>query len=435
MRFRGIQITDIALLIVAADDGLKPQTIESINHITSKKIPYIVVINKIDKSNINILKIKEELAQYNIVDKELGGDANILEISALKNQNIDKLLSQICELSLLQDLKGNTDKLADGLILEAYLNKKRGIVANLVIKNGILTIGDYIVSGRIYGRVKNILNYSDEFIKQSGPSSIVEVLGFSKMPIAGTFFQVVLTEKEAKLCIANNITNENISYRPLDLLNTRITLDTSDQDSQAKQLNLIIKTDTQGSLEAILNMFSQIPQQKVQLNVLNASAGNISNNDINLAQTSNALVLGFNIKMSLNIQDRSKKFRVSIEGFNIIYNLLNYVKENMLNLIDPEFDQVFLGSATVQTVFNVNKKTVAGCLVNKGKLIKDAHLNIYRNNDIVYTGILNSLKRIKDDVLEVNTNTECGVMCNNYNLWKKDDVIEAYNLIEKIKTL
>lgn len=435
MRSRGVQITDIALLIVAADDGLKPQTIESIHHITSKKIPYIVVINKIDKSNINILQIKEELAQYNIIDKEWGGNANILEISALKNQNIDKLLSQICELSLLQDFKANTNKLADGLILEAYLNKKRGIVANLVIKNGILTIGDYIVSGRIYGRVKSIINYSDAFIKQTGPSSIVEVLGFSNMPVAGTFFQVVLNEKEAKSYIANNIANKNISYSSLDLLNTRITLDTNDQTSQAKQLNLIIKTDTQGSIEAILNMFSQIPQQKVQLNVLNASSGNISNNDIDLARTSNALVLGFNIKISSSIQDRSKKIRVVIENFNIIYNLLNYVKDNMLNLIDPEFDKMFLGSATVQTVFNVNKKTVAGCLVNKGKLIKNAHLNIYRNNDIIHSCILNSLKRIKDDVLEVNTNTECGVMCNDYNLWKQDDIIEAYNLIEKIKTL
>ena len=341
MRSRGVQITDIALLIVAADDGLKPQTIESIDNIISKKIPYIVVINKIDKSNINILKIKEELAAYNIVDKELGGDARIVEISALHNKNVDQLLCQICKLSLSRNLKADISKHAEGLILETYLNKKRGIIANLVIQNGILKVGDYIVSGKIYGRVKNLLNYSDTFIKQAEPSSIVQVLGFSSMPIAGTFFQVVVNEKTAKLHISNNIINNNISSNPLDLLNTRVTLDINDTNNKVKQLNLIIRTDTQGSLEAILNTFAQIPQQKVQINVLNASSGNISNNDIDLANTSNALILGFNIGISSNIKERSKKYKIMIQDFNIIYNLLNYVKENMLNLIEPEFDKVF----------------------------------------------------------------------------------------------
>lgn len=435
MRSRGVQITDIALLIVAADDGLKPQTIESINHITLKHLPYIVVINKIDKTNTNTTKIKEELATYNIVDKEWGGDACILEISALYNQNIDKLLSQICELSLSQDLKANIDQPAEGLVLETYLNKQTGIVANLVVKNGILKVGDYIVSGNIYGKVKNLLNYCNQSIKQAKPSSIVQVLGFSSMPVAGNSFKVVENEKIAKTYTSNLLVEENTFANSLDLLNTRVTLDTNDKSYQLKQLNLIVRTDTQGSLEAIVNAFSRIPQNKVQLNVLNASSGNISNNDIDLANTSHALVLSFNVDISVNIKEKSNKFKVLTKNFNIIYDLLNYVQDKMLDLIEPEFDKVFLGSAIVQTVFNVNKKTIAGCLVNKGKLIKNSHIHIYRDNEMIYTCMLDSLKRMKDDVTEVNVDIECGVMCNDYDSWKQNDTINAYNLIEKKKIL
>lgn len=435
MRSRGVQITDIALLIVAADDGLKPQTIESINHIFAKQLPYIVVINKIDKSDINILKIKEELAQYNILDKEWGGDACIIEVSALLNQNIDKLLSKLCELSISQALKANINKLAEGLILETYLKKQTGIVANLVIQSGILKVGDYIVSGGIYGRIKNLLNYSNQSIKQAHPSSIVQVLGFSSMPIAGNSFEVVANEKIARVCTLHNINKENTVFSSLDLLNRRVTLDTNDTTHKLKQLNLILRTDTQGSLEAILNAFARIPQSKVQLNVLNASSGNISNNDIDLAHTSNALILSFNMSISGSIKQKSKKLEVLIQDFNIIYDLLSYVQDSMLYLIEPEFDKVFLGSAIVQTVFNVNKKTIAGCLVNKGKLIKNAHIHVYRNNEMIYTCLLDSLKRMKDDVTEVNVDTECGVMCNDYDMWKQNDIINAYNLIEKKKIL
>lgn len=437
MRSRGAQITDIALLVVAADDGLQPQTIESINHILSRNLPYIVIINKIDKNNTNTLKIKEELALYNIMDKHWGGDAIILEVSALHNKNIDILLSAICEMSIAQNLQADMSKLAVGIILETYLSKNKGIVANVVVKNGILKLGDYIVAGTRYCKVKNLFNYANQSIKQASPSSIVQVLGFSDMPIAGTFFENFTIEKDAKIKVSanTNMGKQEIFDNSLNLLNRRVTLDICENNSKVKQLNLILKTDTQGSVEAILHAFSQISQDKVQLNVLIASSGNISNNDCDLAHASNALILGFNINIRPNIIQRIKKFKIEVNTFNIIYDLLDYIKDEMMSLIEPEFEKVFIGRAIVQTVFNINKGIVAGCLVNQGKLTKNAHLNIYRDKILVSTCKLDSLKRMKEDVLEVNVDIECGVMSNTYNLWKDNDTIEAYQLSEKPKSL
>nr|QCI08217.1 Translation initiation factor 2 [Pterothamnion crispum] len=435
MRMRGTQVTDIALLIVAADDGLKPQTVESIKYILDKQLPYIVVINKIDKSDINIIKIKEELASYNIIDEKWGGNAIFVEVSALKRQNIDTLLSNICILSDLQLLKANPDQLAQGTILEAHLDQKQGPIANIVVQNGTLKVSDIIISGNIYGKVKVILNNIGNKIQKALPSSIVQVLGFPVVPHAGMSFHIVHDKKKAKEYISENIINiENLNIA-LNILNNRVTLDSCNNNFNIKHINLILKTDTQGSSEAIINAFNQISQEKVQINILNISSGNISNNDIELALASNSLIIGFKVDIPNSIRHIIKKYNLSVVSFNVIYDLLDHITSYMLKLVDPEYDKVILGKAVVQTVFYINKGSVAGCFVKSGKLKKQSYLNIYRENELIHNGILSSLKRMKDDVDEVPEGNECGVMSNDYTLWKNNDIIEAYELDEKEKQL
>nr|QCI05389.1 Translation initiation factor 2 [Crouania attenuata] len=439
MRSRGIEITDIALLIVAADDGLKTQTIECIRNILSHNLPYIVVINKVDKPKIDLQKIKEQLAEYGMVDKKWGGEALIVEVSALHNKNIDLLISSICKQSHSLHLGAQPEQLAQGTVLESSIDRKKGVIANLVVKNGTLNIGDYCIVDNMYCKVKNLLDCFGSSIKSASPSAIVQMLGFSSTPIAGSKFHCASTEKDAKLYIAQNKnsfnTFSNIPRNPLSLLNNRVTFTNYGQKIEGKTINLLLKADTQGAIEAVINAFNQISQKKVQINVLVANSGIITNSDLDLAQASNAIIIGFNIEISSHIDLLIKKYNILVKNFYIIYNLLDFVKGQMLDLIDPEYDKVFLGRAIVQTVFHINKGLVAGCVVEKGKLQKESHIHILRSDEIIYKCLLTSLKRIKDDVNEVPSGNECGVMCTEYNLWKQNDIIEAYTLIEKSKTL
>nr|QCI04356.1 Translation initiation factor 2 [Antithamnion hubbsii] len=434
MRIRGTQVTDIILLVVAADDGLKPQTIESIKYIREKNLTYIVVINKIDKPGANIMKVREELAEHNIVDEKWGGDATIIEISALKKQNIDLLLSNLCLLSDIQDLKANPNQLATGIILESYLDQQKGPLATLVVQNGTMKIGDFIIAGNLYGKIKVMFNNNNNNIIQAEPSSIIQILGFSSIPHAGTSFQVVSDKKIIKQYTNNKVTSKIIDSS-LNTLNNRVTLDSYNINFTLKKVNLILKTDTQGSSEAIISAFKQISQEKVQINILSISSGNISNTDLELAIASNSLILGFNVNIASSIRNSAKQFSITLHSFNIIYDLLNYVTKCMLDLVDPEYDKLMIGKAVVQTVFSINKGAVAGCLVSTGKLRKDSHLSVYRNNEIIYDGILHSLKRMKDDVNEVLEGSECGVMSYDYSLWEKGDIVEVYELHEKNKIL
>jgi len=434
MRIRGTQVTDIILLVVAADDGLKPQTIESIKYILDQDLTYIVVINKIDKPSADIIKVKEELAEYNILDEKWGGDAMIVEVSGLKNQNIDLLLSNLCLLSDIQDLKANPNQLATGIILEAYLDQQRGPIATIVVQNGTLEIGDFIIAGNFYGKVKVMFNSKNNSITKAGPSSVIQILGFSHVPNAGICFQIINDKKIVKQYTNNKVINE-IMNSSLNTLNNRVMLDSDNNNFISKKVNLILKTDTQGSSEAIINAFNKISQEKVQINILSISLGNISNTDIELAIASNSLIIGFNVNISSAIRNSAKQLSITLSSFHVIYDLLDYVTNCMLDLVDPEYDKVMIGKAVVQTVFSVNKGVVAGCLVNNGKLTKNSHISVYRNNAIVYNGVLNSLKRMKDDVNEVLEGNECGVMSYDYSLWKTNDIIEVYELYEKNKVL
>lgn len=434
MRLKGIEVTDIAILLVAADDGLKPQSIEAIRHIISRQLPYIVAINKMDKSDINIEKVKSQLADYNIIDKESGGQSSIVYISALTGLHIDTLLSEICALSKLLNLKTSLQSYAEGIIIESYLDKKIGPIAIVVIKKGTLHIGDIVVAGRTYGKVKLIISSQGNKIDLAESSAVVRICGFASIPLTGLKFYAVSNEKSAKNKV-NNYINTQYHYENTNLLNNRITLKSCNRDISLKQINLILKADTQGSIEAIINACSQIPQDKVQINIISHTLGSVFEKDIDLALTSQSLILGFNINIMPSISSIADKLKVTVKKFNIIYDLIDYLKQYMLKLVKPEYDKIVTGQATVQTVFYINKGAVAGCLVNSGILKQGSYIIVRRNHDIVYEGILNSLKQLKNNVKEVAEGSECGVMCMNYHLWQKMDQIEAFDMIEKEKIL
>nr|UAD85598.1 translation initiation factor 2 [Gracilaria edulis] len=435
MRLRCSQITDIVILIVAADDGLQPQTIEVIDYIKLNQLPCIVAINKIDKIDIKIDRIKEQLASNDILTTDWGGYTQFIKVSALKKINIDKLLTAICDLLPSLKLKADPSKPAEGVILEAYLDKKKGIVVNLVILNGHLNVGDIVVSGNAYGRVKRLVNSLGYQVIKADISSIIEILGFYSIPQTGRYFHVVQTEKEAKSLIQKYKLSSNISQNTKNLLSSNLKLYDYNTKKDIKILNLIIKADTQGTIDALVNSLVQIPQSKIQLNILSSGLGVVSNTDLDLASNTKALIIVFNLDIDSNILNKAEQVNVRICHFVIIYDFLEYIKSCMLDLIDPEYNKVLIGQATVQTIFSVNKGVVAGCIVKFGKLKKNALISVYRYDQLIYEGNITSLKQLKDNVDEVSMNHECGVMCNDYNLWQSQDNIKAYELYPRSKTL
>nr|YP_009732387.1 translation initiation factor 2 [Gracilaria textorii]QHS70851.1 translation initiation factor 2 [Gracilaria textorii] len=434
MRLRCTQMTDIVILLVAADDGLKPQTIEAINYIVSKKLPYIVAINKIDKIDINLARVREQLMNYNILSTDWGGEIEFVEISALKKTNIDALLIAVSNLAESINLKTDPGQLGQGIILEAYLDKTRGTVVNTIILNGTLKVGDIIVSDNSYGRVKKIVNNLGHELLIAESSSILQVLGFYSVPQPGKYFHVVQSEKEAKKLITQS-SSPSITENTKNLLNSNLQLSNYHNKANIKNLNLIIKADTQGTIDAIINSFIQISQSKIKLNILISSLGVVSSTDLDLAFNTQALIIAFNVNINTNILNAAEKLNVHLCKFVLIYDLIDYVKNYMLDLIDPEYDKLLIGQAKVQTTFFVNKGTVAGCIVKSGKLKKNALINVYREDQLIYEGVIGSLKRIKDDVNEVTIGNECGIMCIDYNLWQPQDLIEVYELYEKPKVL
>nr|YP_010952223.1 translation initiation factor 2 [Gloiopeltis furcata]WMP13892.1 translation initiation factor 2 [Gloiopeltis furcata] len=432
MRLRSAEVTDIVVLVIAADDELKQQAIEALNYILDNQIPYIIAITKIDKQNADVVKIKGQLKKYGICDQTHVERAKIIEISSLKGQNIDLLLSSLCELAISLNLRADENCLAEGTVLESNLDKRTGPVANIIVQQGILRLGDFIVSGNIYGRVKAIKDSFQNRVDHAIPSSVVEIWGFSSIPQVGFKFYVVTNEKNAKYLTQSQNRNSNGISK---FLNTRVTLDSYKQDSNLKPVNIILKSDTQGSLEAILNAFRQIPQEKVQINIIVANVGSISNKDVDLAKSSQSLVLGFNVETSLNTRSLIENLNIVVRTFSVIYDLLDYVEKYMIDLVDPEYEKYVIGKATVKTVFSINKGLVAGCLVNSGKLKKNLRASIYDGNKMVHDGFITSLKRAKDDVNEVVASYECGVMCGDFYAWKASNTIEAYELIEKRKSL
>jgi translation initiation factor IF-2 len=429
MRSRGVSLTDIAILVVAADDGVKPQTLEAIQYIQSANVPIIVAINKIDKEDANVETIKEELSKHNLISEDWGGDTLMVPISAMQGTNVDTLLEMVILLSDVLGLEADPSDLAEGTVIESHLDRTRGAIASILIQNGTLHVGDVITVGNQLAKVRGMLNSLGETISEASPSSPVIIWGLSKVPSVGDTFSSFRDEKEAKLSLLSSI-ELNLSSNMTQSLSDNYTV--SDSENK-KRVNLIIKTDSQGSSEAINSILNKIDNPKVQLRILYSSAGEVTETDVEFAMTSNSSLLAFNTTSASGAKKAAKNFSILIKEFDVIYDLLEYVETLIENLVGPQYEERFIGAASVKTVFPLAKSFVAGSIVTEGKIIKGSFIQIFRGNDIVHTGFITSLKRMKEDVVDVLEGTECGIFVNEFDSWKSGDILKAFELIVKKK--
>jgi translation initiation factor IF-2 len=438
MRARGARVTDIAVLVVAADDGVQPQTREAISHARAAGVPIVVAINKVDKPDANPDRIKQELTEQGLVAEDWGGETIMVPVSALRGQNLDNLLEMILLVSEVEELSANPDRPAKGTVIEANLDRARGPVATLLVQNGTLRVGDCIVAGSVFGKIRAMIDDRGAKVEAATPSFAVEILGLSDVPAAGDEFDVYESEKEAR-AIADTRSIERRNTRLQQALSSRrvslSTLSAQAQEGQLKELNLILKADVQGSVEAILGSLQQLPQNEVQIRILLASAGEVTETDVDLAAASGAVIVGFNTTLASGARSAADREGVDIRDYNIIYKLLDDIQGAMEGLLDPEEIEEHLGQAEVRAVFPVGRGAVAGCYVQSGKLVRNRFVRVRRGKDILYQGVLDSLKRMKEDAREVNTGFECGVGVSKFNDWKEGDIIEAYDMVMKRRTL
>ncbi|MCP2520283.1 translation initiation factor IF-2 [Candidatus Aminicenantes bacterium AC-335-A11] len=433
MRARGAKVTDLVVLVVAADDGVMPQTVEAINHAKAANVPILVAINKIDKPEADSWKVKNQLAKYGVVPEELGGDVVCVEVSAKQKTGIKDLLEMILLVSEMLELKANPNIPAQGIVLEAKLDPKRGPVATVIIQHGILRIGDAFTSGVSYGKVKSLFDENGARLNEAGPSTPVEVLGFTSVPTAGDSFQVVSNLDEAKKIV--NFRLSQLEKKKI-IRPRRLTLDDlykRIEEGEIKELPLIIKADVQGSVEVLLDAIPRLSTEKVKIKIIHAAPGPISESDVLLASASKGLIIAFNIRPSRKILEIAEKEDVEIRFYNVIYKLTEDLKKAISGMLVPEEKEVYLGTAEVRKIFKVPKVgIVAGCYVTDGKIVRKEKVRVIRDNVQVYEGIIASLKRIKEDVNEVSKGYECGVAIENFNDIKVGDILESFK-IEKIK--
>lgn len=429
MRARGAAITDIALIVVAADDGVMPQTVEAINHAKAAGVTIIVVINKIDKPTANVDRVKDELAQYDLIPEEWGGDTIFREISAKKKIGIDELLETILVVAELKELKANPHRYALGTVIEASLDKNEGPKATLLVQNGTLKVGDSVVVGNYYCKVRRMVNEYRQNVKQALPSTPVVVTGIEDVPTAGDSFMAFVDEKTAreisearKLKARNKSLNKN-NITSLDEIFNQI------KEGELKNINIILKADLQGSVEAIKSSLEKIQVDGVKINVIHAAAGAITESDIVLASASNALVYGFNVRPDAKVRQKAAEEKVEIHLHSIIYALIEEIESAMKGLMKPIEKEVIIGQAEVRSIFKASKVgTIAGCYVTDGCLKRDCLIRLIRNGVVIYTGKISSLKRFKDDASVVKKDFECGLTIENYNDEKEYDIIEAYEI-------
>ena len=436
MRARGVKATDIAVLVVAADDGVMPQTVEAINHAKAANVPVIVAINKIDKANANVEKVKKGLTNYDLVSEEWGGETLMVEVSALQNKGIEKLLETISLQAEMLDLKANPDIPAKGLILETKLDKKRGIVASVLIQDGTLKISDYFIAGLSYGKIKILTDDKGKSIKKVGPSTPVEIIGFTKMPQAGEYFQIVPDDKLAKIIINEREDEERskiIQESSLSLENLFLEI----KEGKIDKLNIILKTDTQGSLDALQEAIKKIKieGEEVKIGIIHSGVGNITETDVMLASASQAIIIGFNIRPSTNIQKIAKFEKIDIRLYKIIYDLLDEIKSALKGYIKPKIEEYVCGQAEVREIFKIPKiGTIAGSYVLSGKISKKDKIRLIRDGKLIYEGEVSSLKRFKEDTKEVSADFECGIGIEKFNDIKLKDILEFYTFREiKVK--
>ena len=433
MRARGAQVTDICVLVVASDDGVMPQTKEAIDHAKAAGVPIIVAINKMDKPTANPERVMQELLEFSLVPEDWGGDTIYVKLSALQGEGIDDLLEMINLVSEMNEYKSNPKRLATGTVIEAKLDKGRGPVATLLVENGTLRIGDAIVVGNTHGRVRAMVNDLNQRIEAAGPSTPIEITGLNDVPQAGDRFMVFPSEKEARQIADQRTANaRELGNKPgkavsLDDLFSQI------QEGEMKELNVIIKGDVQGSVEALSGSLQKIDVEGVKINIIRASVGTITETDVTLAAASGAIIIGFNVRPSSTTRQQAANEGVDIRLHSIIYKVIEEIEAAMKGMLDPIFEEKVTGQLEVRQTFKVSKVgTIAGCYVTDGSVSRNASVRVIRDGIVVFEGELGSLKRFKDEVKEVNYGYECGITIERYNDIKEGDIIEAY-VMEEVK--
>ncbi len=433
MRARGAKITDLTILVVAADDGVMPQTVEAINHAKAAEVPIIVAVNKMDKPTANPDRVMQELTEYGLVAEDWGGDTIFVPISALKGEGIDELIEMILLVSEVSELKANPELRARGTVIEAELDRGRGAVATLLVQNGTLHIGDPIVVGNTFGRVRAMINDVGRRVKEAGPSTPVEITGLNDVPQAGDRFVVFEDEKTARQ-IGEAREQEALQSQRSE--KTRITLDNlfdQMQQGDVKELNIIVKADVQGTVEAMAASLMKIEVEGVNVKIIHTGAGAINESDINLAAASNAIVIGFNVRPDVNAKRAAEEEGVEIRQHRVIYKVIEEIESAMKGLLDPEYEEKVIGQVEIRETFKVSKVgTIGGSYVTDGKITRDSGVRVIRDNIVIYEGKIATLKRFKDDVREVAKGYECGLMIEGYNDIQEGDIIEAY-VMEEVK--
>jgi translation initiation factor IF-2 len=433
MRSRGAKVTDIAILVVAADDGIMPQTIEAINHAKAAKVPIIVAINKIDKPNINIDRVKQELSEQGLLPEDWGGETICVEVSALKRIGIDELLEMVLLVAEVEELKANPNRLAKGTIIEAKLDKGRGTVATALIEKGTLHKGDFVITGTSYGKVRVMLNSRGKRINTAGPSMPVEITGLSEVPEAGDVLYAVKDERLAKDLVEKKKQKQKDESNKV---NTKVSLDdlfSRIQAGEIKDLNIIVKADVKGSIEAVKQSLEKLSIEEVKVNTIHGGVGGINETDIMLASASNAIVIGFNVRPTSGAIELAKRENVDIRTYRVIYHAIEDIEAAIKGMLDPEFKENVIGRAEIRATFKVpNAGTVAGIYVLQGKITRKSKIRLLRNEIVIHEGDISSLKRFKDDAAEINTGYEGGLGIEKFNDLKEGDIIEAY-IMEEIK--
>lgn len=431
MRARGAQITDITILVVAADDGVKPQTVEAISHAKAAGVPIIVAVNKVDKPEANIDRVKQELTEYELVSEEWGGDTIFSPISAKQRIGIEELLEYILLVSEVQELKANPDKRARGTVVEAELDKGRGPVATILVQHGTLRVGDPIVVGSAHGRVRAMVNDKGRRLKEAGPSTPVEITGLNDVPQAGDQFMVFEDEKKARAIGEARASKQRESERRE---NTRVSLDDlfqHIQEGDIKELNLIVKGDVQGSVEALRGSLEKIDVNGTRVKIIHTGVGAITESDVTLANASNAIVIGFNVRPEPNARSMAEQEKIDIRLHRVIYTVIEEIEQALKGMLDPVYKENIIGQAEIREVFKVSKiGNIAGCYVTEGKLSRDAGARVIREGIVIYEGKLDTLKRFKDDAKDVAAGYECGLTLERFHDIKVGDVIEAFVMVE-----
>ncbi|MEO7444748.1 MAG: translation initiation factor IF-2 [Ferruginibacter sp.] len=435
MRARGAKITDIAVIVVAADDAVMPQTKEAISHAQAASVPMIFAINKIDKDGANPEKIKEQLAGMNILVESWGGKFQSQEISAKKGEQVDLLLEKILLETDLLELKANPDKPASGSVIEASLDKGRGYVATILVQNGSLKVGDMIVSGQHFGKVKAMYNERNQRIENAPPSTPVLILGLNGAPQAGEIFKVLENEADAREMAYKRgqiLREQGIRAKKhitLDEIGRRLAL------GNFKELNVIIKGDVDGSVEALSDSLQKLSTEEIVIKVIHKAVGAITESDVTLANASDAIIIGFNVRPSLQAAKLAEVESIEIKLYSIIYNAIEEIRSAMEGMLEPSVVEKILANVEVKEVYKFDKATVAGCMVLDGKIFRNSKVRLVRDGIVIFTGELGSLKRYKDDAKEVSTNMECGLSIRNYNDLKVGDIVEAFEEVEVKRTL